>query len=161
MKAILIILYAMLTFNQSQAQDTISLSDFDPINNTNWKGTLTYKDYQSGKLVSVDATMQIEIKNDKIITSVQYTYEPNKNNRSSVKLKENGTYYGDEKVLSNTFENGKRTFVTTYEGRDDGKKATIFITHEFSESTFKITKEVQFEGTTERFVRNTYAYTKL
>ena len=143
------------------AQDTLKLSDLEMMNNTSWKGKLSYKDYQSGEITSIDATMQAKIEGEKIVYNVQYTYEPNKNNKSSVKIKKNGTYYGNENVVSNTFENGTRTFVTSYEGKDNGKKATMFITREFNETSYTETKEVLLKGAKERFVRNKYEFTKL
>ncbi|MFP4846221.1 hypothetical protein [Winogradskyella sp. PE311] len=148
----------VLTLN---AQDTIKLTDFEDFNNTSWTGTLTYKDYQSGKLSHVETTMQVKIEGEKIIYNVQFTYEPNKNNKSSVKIKKNGTYYGNEKVEQNTLENGTRTVVTSYKGKDNGKKATMYITRQFNNKIYKETKEVQITGSNERFVRNTYEFTKL
>jgi len=144
-----------------QAQDTIKLSDFNNLNNTSWTGTLTYKDYQSGKQQTIDSKMQIHIENGKVKTSIQYVYEPSKNYTSNVKIKKNGTYYGSQKIESNTYENGTRTIVTTYKGRDNNKKATMFITYKFNDANFSTTKEVVFDGTTERFIRNTYVFTKL
>jgi len=143
------------------AQNTIELADLEILNNTSWEGKLTYKDYQSGKLNTIDATTQIKIDGEKVIYNVQYTYEPNKNNKSSVKIKKNGTYFGNEKVVSNTIENGTRTIVTSYQGKDNGKKATIFMTRQFNNTLYKETKEVQLKGSEERFVRNTYEFTKL
>ena len=66
-------LYLFLFTIYSNAQDTLKLSDFEILNNTNWKGQLTYKDYQSGESRSVDATMQIKIEGEKITSNVQYT----------------------------------------------------------------------------------------
>ncbi|BAO77057.1 hypothetical protein [Winogradskyella sp. PG-2] len=117
----------VIAFN-CNAQDPLKLADFEILNNTSWVGQLTYKDYQSGKPTSIDATTQIKIEDEKIVFNIQYTYEPNKNNKSSVKIKKEGTYFGNEKIVNNTLENGIRTFVTTYEGRDDGKKQ-LFILH--------------------------------
>ena len=161
MKTLFATLCLFLFTCNSNAQDTIQLSDFEILNNTSWKGKLTYKDYQSGKFTGIDATMQAKIEGDKIVYNVQYTYEPNKNNKSSVKLKKNGAYYGNEKVVSNTFEDGTRILVTSYEGKDNGKKATMFITRQFNKTSYKETKEVQFKGSEERFIRNTYEFTKL
>ena len=144
----------------SIAQVSLKISDFQIIDNTIWKGQLTYKDYQSGELTSIATTMQIKIEGEKLISNVQYTYEPNKNNKSSVKLKKNGTYFGNEKVLSNTLKNGIRTFVTTYGGRDNGKKAIMFITRQFNYNSYTVIKEVQLKGSDERFMRNTYEFTK-
>jgi len=143
------------------AQERISTSDFQPLDNTSWKGQLTYKDYQSGQPTTIDATMQIYVEDNKIMTNVQYTYEPNKNNKSSVKIKKNGQYYGNEKVIQNTLENNTRTIVTTYKGRDANKKATIYKTYLFNDTSFTVTKEVVFKGTTERFTRNQYTFNKL
>lgn len=161
MRQILLILLAFTWISIGNAQEPLKLTDFEILNNTSWEGQLTYKDYQSGKMTPVDATMQIKIKNDRIITNVQYTYEPNKNNSSSVKLKKGGTYYGNEKLISNTINNNVRTFVTYYEGKDGGKKADIYITHQFSKDHLKITKEVQYKNETTRFVRNTYKFKKI
>lgn len=145
----------------TNAQDTIQLSDFEIINNTSWKGKLTYKDYQSGKQETIPTTMQFNIKDDKIIYSVQYDYEPNKNNVSKVKIKKNGTYFGNEKVVSFKKENGTTTFETMYKGKDNGKKANMYMIRVLTDSTYSATKEVAYDGTEERFVRNTYKYTKI
>lgn len=151
----------LLTTYLVGAQDALNISDFEILNQTNWEGQLTYKDYQSGKMTSIDATMQIAISGDKITSKIQYTYEPNKNNTSSVKIKKNGTYYGNEKIIDNTMTAGTRTFVTTYDGRDNKKKATMYITHQFSESIYKVMKEVQYHDSNERFVRNTYEFNRI
>ena len=47
------------------AQVTISTNDFKVLDNTNWEGTLTYIDYQSGKPTDVATTMQINISEKK------------------------------------------------------------------------------------------------
>ena len=134
MKQLLFMMSIISCITISSAHEPLKISDFEILNNTSWEGKLTYKDYQSGELKTVEATMQMAIKNDKIYTNIQYTYEPNKNNSSSVKLKKGGTYYGNEKLISNSLENDHRTFVTFYEGRDDGKKADIYITHSFNKN---------------------------
>lgn len=143
------------------AQNTINLQDFETLNNTNWKGSLTYKDYGSGKQEKIPATLQITIENGKIKSSIQYDYEPHKNHNEIVKIKKNGTYYGNEKVIKNVLEHGTRTIVTSYNGKDNGVKATFFNIHKFDRVLYSITKEVQLENTKERFVRNTYSFTKL
>ena len=152
------ILFSAFTIN---AQDTVQLSDFESMNNTSWKGTLTYTDYQSGELETIDATMQFKIENDKLITNIQYTYEPSKNYKGSIKIKKNGTYFGNEKVISFTEENGTKTLVTTYRGKDDNRKADMYITHTLTDSTYSVSKEVVYVDTKERLIRNTYNYTKI
>jgi hypothetical protein len=105
--------------------------------------------------------MQIKIENDKIITHVQYPYEPSKNYKGSVKIKKNGSYFGDEKVLSFIEDNGTKTLITTYSGKDDNRKADMYITHKLTDSTYSVSKEVVYIDTKERVLRNTYNYTKL
>lgn len=145
----------------TNAQDTVQLSDFESIHNTNWKGKLTYKDYQSGKQETIPSTMNLKIENDKIIYSIQYGYEPNKNNVSKVKIKKNGTVFGNEKVISFTEDNGTKTLVTMYQGRDNEDKADMYMIRVLTDNTYTVTKEVQIEGSKMRFVRNKYEYNKI
>ena len=161
MKTLMIILSTLFITTISLAQTTISIKDFESLNNTNWKGTLSYLDYQSGEISNVETTLQIKIEGDKVKSNMQYTYEPNKNNKSSVQIKKSGTHYGNEKIVSNTFKNGTRTIVTTYTGKDDNRKANIFITHKFNNTCYKIQKKVVFINTNESIVRNTYTFNKI
>ncbi|MBT8243832.1 hypothetical protein [Winogradskyella sp.] len=154
----LLLLFVTLFTN---AQDIIKLSNFEGIDNTSWKGKLTYKDYQSGKQETIPCTMQLKIEGDKIVFNQQYTYEPTKNNKSIVKIKKTGTYFGNEKVVCFTRNKDSQTLVTLYRGRDNGKKANMYVTRILTDSTYEVTKEVQYLDTKEKFVRNTYSYTKL
>ena len=161
MKTLFTTVALLLTVITITAQNTISLSDFKRINNTSWKGELTYKDYQSGKQETIPCTMQLKIEKDKIIFNQQYTYESNKNNKSTVKIKKNGRYFGNEEVISLTKENGKETLVTRYSGKDNGKKANMYVTRVLTDTTYTVTKEVVYLDSDERFIRNRYNYTKL
>ena len=145
----------------TNSQSTIKISDFEDLNNTNWKGTLTYKDYQSGKLQTIDATMQFKISGDKIISNIQYTYEPHKNNKSVIKIKNNGSYFGKEKVISFSNTNGKRILKTKYKAKDNGRKADIIVTHILTDSSYIVSKEVIYLDTKERLIRNAYNYVKI
>ena len=161
MKNLITVVSIVLFTLISNAQSSVSTSDFEILDNTNWKGTLTYLDYQSGELSSIDTNLQVEIEGNKVKSNLQYVYEPHKNNKSSVQIKKNGTYYGKEKIVSNTLNNGTRTIITTYEGKDNGKKATMFITHEFNKTSYTISKKVAYKNTDESLVRNTYKFTKI
>ena len=66
MKILVINTIILLLSITTIAQSTITLSDFKILDNTNWKGTLTYKDYTTGKQTSIDATSQIKIEDGKI-----------------------------------------------------------------------------------------------
>ena len=105
MKNLITVVSIVLFTLISNAQSSVSTSDFEILDNTNWKGTLTYLDYQSGELSSIDTNLQVEIEGNKVKSNLQYVYEPHKNNKSSVQIKKNGTYYGKEKIVSNTLNN--------------------------------------------------------
>ncbi|MBC2846756.1 hypothetical protein [Winogradskyella flava] len=161
MKTLFTTLSILLMAFTTNAQNTIQLSDFESIDNTSWKGTLTYTDYQSGDLETIDVSMQFKIERDKIITNIQYPYEPNKNYKGSVKIKKNGTYFGNEKVESFTEDNGEKVLVTSYRGKDNGRKANMYMTHTLTDTTYTVSKEVVYMDTKERLVRNTYNYKKI
>lgn len=158
----LITIIYFLTFKSTIAQTTISLEDFKILNNTSWEGTLTYLDYQNGEVVPVDCKMQMRITDKLIETDIQYTWEPKKNVQAKTKIRKNGTHLGKQKVISKTInKNGTIQLTTINKGKDDNKKATMFYTYEFNSSSYKVLKEVQFKGSNERFMRNTYEYKRL
>ncbi len=91
----------------------------------------------------------------------QYGNEPEANSKDVIKLKKEGTYFGNEKIESHT-NNGANNLVinTTFKGKDNRKRATIFKTYRFSATTLSITKSVLIENTTKKIIRNTYTYTR-
>ncbi len=140
-------------------QSIIGKADFKILNNTNWKGELMYVNYADGKEVILPTTLHIEVKGDKIIFDTSYTYESSANSKEVIKIKKNGTVLGDEAVLSKTTTtDGTVTILTKYKGKDDNKPATMFKSYVFNATIVTITKEVQFDGTSKRFVRNRYSY---
>ena len=144
------------------AQVTISTNDFKVLDNTNWEGTLTYIDYQSGKPTDVAATMQINISEKTIEQDIQYVWEPDKNVEAITKIKKNGRFLGKQKVVSKILgEDESMLIITTTKGKDDGKKATFYYTYEFDSKYYKVTKEVQFTDSDERFMRNSYRYNRI
>lgn len=158
MKTLLTIFNFLLVTQIICAQNTIQISDFNILDGTEWEGQLFYKDFQSGEQKYVDAKMQINIENERVVTRIQYTYEPDKNETSKVEIKKNGTYFGSEEVVSNQLENGVRTIVTLYEGRDNGKRAIQYKTYQFNAESLTKTKRVKYKDSTESFVRNSYSF---
>ena len=161
MKTLFIVLGTLLLSTINNAQNKITMSDLEPLNNSEWTGMLTYLDYQSNKLVDIETTLQIKIKDNKVISNMQYIYEPKKNNKSVVKINKNGTYYGNEKIVSNLLENNERIITTTYDGLDDSKKARIFITHTFTDKIYTVSKKVIFKASGDSLIRNTYKFKKI
>ncbi|TBN06641.1 hypothetical protein EYD45_01790 [Hyunsoonleella flava] len=162
MKTLVTILLMLVTSQTNSQEKKIALSDFELINNSSWEGTLTYIDYQTGKPTQVETTMQIKIEEDAIITNLQYTYEPNKNVVDKIHIRKNGTFFGKQKVVKKTiFQDGSMEMVTTYKGKDDGKKATMFLTYKISRENYTVVKEVLYNNTKQRMIRNTYVYQRI
>ena len=147
-------------FNMNiNAQVTVSTNDFKILDNTNWEGTLTYIDYQSGKPTDVATTMQVKITEKTIEQNIQYVWEPDKNVQAITKIKRNGKFIGKQKVVSKIVkEDGSVQIITKAKGKDDEKKATFYYTYEFDSENYSVTKEVQFPNSDERFMRNSYKY---
>ncbi|MDP4723753.1 MAG: SAC family polyphosphoinositide phosphatase [Crocinitomicaceae bacterium] len=159
MKQSITFLCALCFIININAQVTVSTNDFKILDNTNWEGTLTYIDYQSGKPTDVATTMQVKVTEKTIEQNIQYVWEPDKNVIAITKIKRNGKFIGKQKVVSKIVkENGSMQIITKAEGKDDGKKATFYYTYVFDSENYSVTKEVQFPNSDERFMRNSYKY---
>ena len=51
--------------------------------------------------------------------------------------------------------------MTTYNGNDNNKKAIMFKTYLFNKDSFSITKEVQYENSEDKFIRNKQTYKRI
>ena len=158
----MLLLLSSIVFNALHAQVRISLNDFQILNNTSWEGTLTYLDYQSNELVPIAATMQMAVAGNLIEQNVQYTWEPHKNILAKTKIRRKGRFLGKQKVIAKSLkEGGSVLLTTTYKGKDEKEKATMYVTYEFNDKLYKVTKEVQLKGSNERFMRNNYSYRRI
>ncbi|MEX0291271.1 MAG: hypothetical protein AB3N14_19365 [Flavobacteriaceae bacterium] len=157
-----IIYFTTLLFSISvTAQATLSLSDFQVLDNTEWKGTLTYINYSDGQEVSLRTTMQVTLKGGQIVMQINYTDEPSANSTSKIAIRKGGRYFGTEEVIEKIYlENGLK-FVTRYEGSDNNKKATMFKTYTFNTNTLSIAKKVVYKKSEESLIRNKYSYVKI
>ncbi len=143
------------------AQNIVQISEFEVLEG-DWKGELMYINYSDNREVTLRSTLQVEIKKDKLIGRIGYTDEPSANGKLVVKLKENGSFINDQEIITKSKQDdGSLKIITKYDGKDNDKPATIFITYVFNKAHFTMTKEVVFENTTERFIRNRYTYSKL
>ena len=161
MKTIIALFITLSIATFAQAQQKVNIADFKSLDNTNWTGELMYLDYQDNKEVTLPTTLQIEVKKNKIVFHTKYTYEASENNKSTIKLKKDGTYLGAQKVVNvQRNEDGSMEIETMYEGQDDNKDATMYFTYFFNDKQLSMKKEVEFKDTPGKFVRNKYTYTK-
>jgi len=161
MKTIITLLISIAVSTFAQAQQKVTNSDFESLHNTNWKGELMYVNYSDNKEVTLPTTLKLEVKKNKIIFQTKYTYEESANTKSTIKIKKNGTYLGNQKIINiSRNDDGSIKIETMREGRDDNRKATIYITYFFNDTTLSMKKEVEFKDAPGKFVRNQYTYTK-
>ncbi len=144
------------------AQEKLSISELESAFNCTWEGSLTYKNYADGRMITLPTTLQLRKKNTTTISYTQeYPNEPKANSNGNWKLKEGGTIFNGGVIIEKTRkDDGSLEFTIQFEGKDNGKESTMYITYRLSETKLSYIKEVQYLGSEERFVRNRYEYTK-
>ena len=89
----------------------------------------------------------------------QYPDEPKANSKEIVTLGDNGATIDGEKVIERTRLPGDvLRIVTQKAGPDNDKNALFRFTYTMSKMNLTIKKEVRYDGTTEFFERNQYAW---
>lgn len=161
MKTVLLCIISASFITATFAQNKVSITDFELLQDTSWSGNLMYLNYGDNQEVKLKTTMQIKLKGNKIIMSTQFTDEPSANSTNSIKLKMKGTYLGNEKIMEKKQEGGVMEVVTMFVGKDNDKPATMHKTYRFSTKEFSVTKTVQFENSDKKFVRNKYSYERI
>lgn len=162
MKTIITFFISIAILSFAQAQEKVTISDFESLHNTDWTGELMYVNYSDSKEVTLPTTLNIQVKNNNIIFKTNYTTEKGANSKNSIKLRKDGTYLGNEKVVRvQKLADGSTEIETMYEGKDNNKDAIIYITYFFNDKELSMKKEVEFKDASEKLVRNRYMYKKL
>lgn len=152
----------LLTGNlAAKAQMKVSITDFQPATGT-WKGQLTYLDYSSNKEVSIQATLNAEVKGDnRIKLNFDYPAEPGYGSKEQYEIRENGKMVNDMKVMERTtLSDGSLKIVLESRGKDgnDQKPAVFHHVFELGKNSFMLSKLVKFEGQEKFFQRNQYSF---
>lgn len=170
MKKQLLLLYAFVgiwaaftAFGKGHAK--VSANDFKNAIG-NWKGSLTYLDYTSGKPFSMPAELTVTRigKSDQFIFTNRYSQEPKANSKDTLTISSNGKMIDQETVISKRKgKEGNLEIVTQFEGKDGNNNlpATIRYTYTIGKTTFIRRKDVQFTGKTEWVKRHEFNYTKV
>ncbi|MDI1241691.1 MAG: hypothetical protein PSX80_07195 [bacterium] len=154
----LTIALCLLTFTASG--QSVRDKDLKPLEGQTWIGTLTYRDYGSGKKTLIKSNLSVQKKSGDV-WSFSYVYpdEPKANSSSEVILAAEGKMLNGQIVASREkTKDGRLEIVTTEEGDDDGKKALFRYTYSISRKVFEIRKDVQYIGETIWLERNTYRW---
>jgi hypothetical protein len=162
MKSILFTTITLLfcaTFSQTAV---VTPNDLKSIEGSKWTGTLTYLDYRFNKKTSIRSDVTISRKGSSNTWTFAYEYpdEPKANGTSEVVLSEDGSTFGDAKVIEKNLSMGVVRIITTKDGTDNDKRAVFRYTYIADKKTFKIKKEVRLEGSPDWFERNEYSWTR-
>jgi hypothetical protein len=161
MKTFITIIITWTAVFFSQAQEKVAMSDFKCLNNTNWTGELMYVNYSDSREVTLPTTLEIKVKKNKLIMFTKYPNEKSANGKSALKLEKGGTYIGNQKIVRvDRQADGSLEIETVYEGQDDNKDATMYMTYFFNDTELSVQKEVEFKDAPGKFIRNKYTYTK-
>jgi uncharacterized membrane protein YphA (DoxX/SURF4 family) len=158
--SLLLILFYSLQANAQQP--AIQQEDIRKIEGS-WKGVLTYKDYQNGKEVMIPCNLEVKLKDDMRQLQMAYDYpeERSHNNKDQVRITSNGTRINGEKLVERTVDaNGNVKLIIEMRGQDGSKPAIIKQIIEISDSSFIMTKVVQYMTSGETVQRNQYRWKK-
>ena len=140
----------------------VSAEDLRGLTGGQWKGTLTYRDYGTGRQVSIPSDLIVtQAAGDETSWVFEYVYpkEPKANGRQTVRLEEGGAVIDGERVVERTsLAGGALKVVTEKRGKDDGREAVFRHTYTFAASSFSVSKEVRHEGAAEFFERSRYSW---
>jgi hypothetical protein len=147
----------------TKASFTVSAKDFKN-SIGQWKGTLTYLDYTSGKPFSMPAELQISQlgKSSRFVFAIRYPDEPQANGSDTLVISADGKQIDGENVVTKVKHAGYTIITTEQTGKDgnDQKDALIRHVYTIGKTIFVIRKEVQFTGTTEWIKRHEYSYAR-
>jgi uncharacterized membrane protein YphA (DoxX/SURF4 family) len=160
--ALTILLIILCSFDANAQQPAIQQTDVRKLEG-NWKGVLMYKDYSNGKEVIIPCNMDVKIKEDwkQIQMSYDYPEERSHNSKEELVINPEGTMVNGEKLIERTVdENGNVKLMIEMRGQDNSKPAIIRQIIEINESSFTMTKMVQYMTNGETFLRNQYRWKK-
>lgn len=162
MTSILLLLLPFLLPLQTAIAPVVTSADFGRLTGHAWKGTLTYRDYSSGKSTSIRSNLRVEgLASDSTVWLFHYHYpdEPKAGGTDTVLVSMGGRMLDGASVVERTEEkDGSTSFVSRKTGRDNNRPATILTTFRIGGRSFSIRKQVQEEDETEWMERNRYEW---
>ena len=151
-----IFLFTSISFGQNTVQPEI-------LENTigEWKGALTYLDYQTNEPFTMPVNLRIENGKNKYQFKLflEYPKESNANSTDKIKISKDGTKINKADVISNRkISEEEFEIITKYSGKDNNKKAEIRVIYIIGKTELIIRKEVKFENTENWILRSEYKY---
>ncbi len=133
-------------------------SEFEIALGDQWTGDLVYWDDESAEEVSIPVQLQIYKVTDREY-KFQYTYpeEQKANHKERVKIGKNHMTLNKGKIIDRKkLSDGTLTFRTKHNGKDNKKAAIIFQDYHLSDQELVISRSIQYEGSDEVRLQNTY-----
>ena len=151
-----IFLFTSISFGQNTVQPEI-------LENTigEWKGGLTYLDYQTNEPFTMPVNLRIENGKNKYQFKLflEYPKESNANSTDKIIISKDGTKINKADVISNRIISEEEfEVITEYSGKDNNKKAEIRVIYIIGKTELIIRKKVRFENTEDWILRSEYNY---
>ncbi|MDZ7880595.1 MAG: hypothetical protein U5L45_23165 [Saprospiraceae bacterium] len=158
MKKQLLFIFFMLLGKSVFCNDTLTLETFAFMNG-NWKGSLTYTDYQNDTAQTrLQTYVSFALQNG--VLAEHYTYiEPDGSpvfSQSTISLTNKKDKFRMGEGAFKAVESSPNYLLLTCEGEDNNRKATIQKKIQWDKNHLTITKLVRYEGTNTFFIRHTY-----
>jgi hypothetical protein len=149
-------LFTSISFGQNTVQPGVLESTIGE-----WKGALTYLDYQTNESYTMPVNLRIENGKNKYQFKLflEYPKEPNANSTDKIEISKYGTKInGADVISSRKIAEDEFEIITEYSGKDNSEKAEIRVIYSIGESKLTIRKEVKFENAENWILRNEYNY---
>lgn len=154
----------LLWLMQAQAAGAplVTTRDLARLCGVQWQGTLTYRDYSSGKSVTIRSGLRVEpLLPDSAAWLFRYSYpdEPQADGIDTVLVTMGGRVLDGAQVVDRT--NGAEgwwTAVSERRGRDNNRPALLRHTYRFEAASFSVRKEVLPEDEDAWVERNRYEW---
>ena len=160
MKLLITLSFCVLFFSSAKTQ-VIKMDDLKFLVN-DWKGTLTYVDYKSGKPYTMPANTSFKkLSDNELLAQYIYPNEPKANSVDTFAIGKLGKIFNENKIIKvvHLLKNGIEitTQVKSKDGNDN-KPALLKHIYTITEHTFTNRKEVKFLDSKTWMLRNEYKF---
>jgi hypothetical protein len=170
MQSLLILsIIALFSFQPAPGQNGSTSLAAEDLKNWNglWTGTLSYRDYTSDEMVTLELNGNCYIKGNKLVLDYVINEWGKVFNQHYVYKVQDGTLFHEggawTLIEKSNDPDGNLRFVVTKKGRDgnERQRCTFRKTFVYTGDTLTVTKEVEFEGTAGYFLRNEYRLSRV
>lgn len=142
----------------------IDPADIDRLTGPPWVGALTYLDYSSRRLMTIDSSITVRRASDDPPAwefGFGYSKEPHADSTETIALSRDGRRLGDEAVVSREQMTGGGVRITTEaDGNDDSRPARFRFVHTITDRAYTRSKLVRFTDEADFFERHVYRWTR-